>query len=69
MDDDPGIRLVENPVTKENMNYTSAALGVIGVVSLVTWITTGREKFTGPSVERDPTRSNENSEIASKGSM
>ena len=30
------------------MNYTSAALGVIGAISLLTWITTGRKKFTGP---------------------
>ena len=41
---------VANPVNKENMNYTSAAIGVIGLVSLVTWITTGRHKFTGPKV-------------------
>jgi choline transport protein len=38
------------PVTRDNMNYTSAALGVIGLISLVTWLTTGREKFTGPLV-------------------
>lgn len=36
------------PVNKENMNYTSAAIGVIGLISLVTWITTGRKHFTGP---------------------
>ena len=39
-----------NPVTKDNMNYTSAALGVIGVVSLLTWITTGKKRFTGPII-------------------
>ncbi|KZF21705.1 GABA permease [Xylona heveae TC161] len=38
----------ENPVTKDNMNYTSAAIGVIGVISLITWITTGRKHFSGP---------------------
>ena len=32
------------------MNYTSAALGVIGVISLLTWITTGRKNFTGPAI-------------------
>ena len=40
-----------NPVNKDNMNYTSAALGVIGLISLVTWITTGRRKFTGPNID------------------
>ncbi|KAI5121316.1 hypothetical protein M0805_003783 [Coniferiporia weirii] len=39
------------PVTKDNMNYTSAALGVIGAVSLLTWITTGRASFTGPRID------------------
>lgn len=36
------------PVTHESMNYTSAAIGVIGLISAVTWITTGRKRFTGP---------------------
>ncbi|KAF9890903.1 hypothetical protein FE257_005479 [Aspergillus nanangensis] len=36
------------PVTHESMNYTSAAIGVIGLLSLVTWATTGRKRFTGP---------------------
>jgi choline transport protein len=36
------------PVTKDNMNYTSAAVGVIGLVSLLTWILDGRKNFTGP---------------------
>ena len=40
-----------NPVDKENMNYTSAAIGVIGLISAVTWITTGRKNFTGPQIE------------------
>lgn len=37
------------PVTKDSMNYTSAAIGVIGLISVVTWITTGRKHFTGPA--------------------
>ncbi|GES61719.1 GABA permease [Aspergillus terreus] len=37
------------PVTQESMNYTSAAIGVIAVISFVTWITTGRKHFTGPA--------------------
>ena len=41
---------LEKPITKDNMNYTSAALGVIGVISLLTWITAGRKRFTGPNV-------------------
>jgi hypothetical protein len=36
------------PVDHQSMNYTSAAIGVIGLISLVTWITTGRKNFTGP---------------------
>lgn len=36
------------PVTSENMNYTSAAIGVIMCISLITWITTGRRHYTGP---------------------
>lgn len=37
-----------NPVDSENMNYTSAAIGVVMVISIITWITTGRKHFTGP---------------------
>ena len=37
-----------NPVDQNNMNYTSAAIGVIGLISIITWITTGRKNFTGP---------------------
>ena len=37
-----------NPVDKNDMNYTSAAIGVIAFISAVTWITTGRKHFTGP---------------------
>jgi hypothetical protein len=36
------------PVDSENMNYTSAATGVIMMASLIFWVTTGRKKFTGP---------------------
>lgn len=32
------------------MNYTSAAIGVIGLISVVTWLTTGRKNFTGPQI-------------------
>ncbi|KUJ19226.1 amino acid transporter [Mollisia scopiformis] len=39
------------PVTSENMNYTSAAIGVIMFVALVTWFTTARKHFSGPEVE------------------
>lgn len=39
------------PVTSENMNYTSAATGVVMLVSLIFWIMTGRNKFTGPAYD------------------
>ena len=42
----PGIA----PVTAQNMNYTSAAIGIIGLISLVTWIFDGRKNFTGPRI-------------------
>jgi choline transport protein len=38
----------EYPVTHESMNYTSAAIGVIALISIVTWVTTGRKHFSGP---------------------
>lgn len=38
-----------SPVTKDSMNYTSAAIGVIALISVVTWLTTGRKQFTGPA--------------------
>jgi amino acid transporter len=38
----------EGPVTGDNMNYCSAAFGIIGLVSLVTWVFDGRKNFTGP---------------------
>jgi hypothetical protein len=37
-----------SPVDGESMNYTSAAVGVIGLISIVTGFTTGRKNFTGP---------------------
>ncbi|KAH8646235.1 putative GABA permease [Xylariales sp. PMI_506] len=40
----------EGPVTSETMNYTSAALGIIALVSVVTWFTTGHKSFTGPNL-------------------
>ncbi|KAJ5239911.1 hypothetical protein N7468_004530 [Penicillium chermesinum] len=36
------------PVNQESMNYTSAAIGVIALISLLTWFTTGKDHFTGP---------------------
>ena len=36
------------PVTHESMSYTSAAIGVIGLIAIVTWVTTGKRRFTGP---------------------
>ncbi|KAF2030915.1 GABA permease [Setomelanomma holmii] len=36
------------PVDSNNMNYTSAATGLVMLVSFVFWMTTGRKKFTGP---------------------
>ena len=43
-----------SPVTKDDMNYTSAAIGVIGLISAVTWITTGRKRFSGPQIDGEP---------------
>lgn len=37
-----------NPVDQNNMNYTSAAIGVIGLISAITWFTTGRKNLTRP---------------------
>lgn len=36
------------PVTVDNMNYCSAAFGIIGLISVVTWIFDGKKNFTGP---------------------
>ena len=37
-----------SPVNGSNMNYTSAAVGVSGLIAAITWMTTGRTRFTGP---------------------
>ena len=37
------------PVDDNNMNYTCAAVGIICIISLITWVTTGRKHFTGPA--------------------
>lgn len=39
------------PVTSENMNYTSAAVGVIMVIAAITWFASARKRFSGPEVE------------------
>ncbi len=39
-----------SPVDSGNMNYTSAAIGIIGLISIITWATTGRKRFTGPQI-------------------
>ncbi|KEF60573.1 uncharacterized protein A1O9_02134 [Exophiala aquamarina CBS 119918] len=39
------------PVNAENMDYCSAAFGVIGLISVVTWIFDGKKSFTGPQTE------------------
>jgi steroid 5-alpha reductase family enzyme len=36
------------PVDDENMNYTSAAIGVIALVGIGTWVVSARKGFTGP---------------------
>jgi choline transport protein len=41
----------ENPVNSENMNYTSAAVGMIMFVAAVTWFTTARKHFSGPELD------------------
>ncbi|TVY78537.1 Choline transport protein [Lachnellula suecica] len=38
-------------ITSENMNYTSAAVGVIMLVAAITWFTTARKRFSGPEIE------------------
>lgn len=37
-----------SPVTSEDMNYTSAAIGLIMLIALITWFTTGNRQFRGP---------------------
>ncbi|GLB05163.1 hypothetical protein AtubIFM57258_011199 [Aspergillus tubingensis] len=37
------------PVTPDSMNYTSAAIGLIALLSIFTWFTTARNQFKGPA--------------------
>lgn len=39
-----------SPVTSDNMNYTSAAIGAIMFLALVTWFATARTRFSGPEI-------------------
>ncbi|KAF4635318.1 hypothetical protein G7Y89_g2787 [Cudoniella acicularis] len=39
------------PVNSENMNYTSAAVGVIMLIATVTWFASARKHFSGPEVD------------------
>jgi len=36
---------------RENMNYMSAAVGVVMFIVAVTWLTTARKRFSGPGFE------------------
>ena len=38
------------PVDSGNMNYTSAAIGIIALISIITWVISGRKTFTGPQI-------------------
>ncbi|OJD32257.1 gaba permease [Diplodia corticola] len=40
-----------DPVDRENMNYTSAAVGVVMIIAAGTWVTTGRKQYSGPEME------------------
>ncbi|EHK99894.1 putative Choline transport protein [Glarea lozoyensis 74030] len=40
-----------SPVTSENMNYTSAAVGAIMFIAAITWFTSASKKFSGPDIE------------------
>jgi choline transport protein len=42
-----------NPVDSENMNYTSAAVGVVMLVALITWFTTAKGNFRSPGISED----------------
>ncbi|KAF2724583.1 amino acid transporter [Polychaeton citri CBS 116435] len=39
----------EGPATADNMNYCSAAFGIVGLISLLTWLLDGRKNFKGPT--------------------
>ncbi|KAG9855452.1 putative GABA permease, partial [Aureobasidium melanogenum] len=38
----------ENPVDSKNMNYTSAAIGLMLLLAAITWMTTGRRRYQKP---------------------
>lgn len=40
------------PLDSENMNYTITAIGIVNLISIVTWLTTGKNSFTGPQIGR-----------------
>ncbi|KAJ5128303.1 hypothetical protein N7448_002021 [Penicillium atrosanguineum] len=42
----------EAPVTSDSMNYTSAAIGLVTLLSTITWFTTASKRFAGPSSVR-----------------
>ncbi|RKF79827.1 Amino-acid permease 2 [Golovinomyces cichoracearum] len=39
------------PVTSENMNYTSAAIGIMMIIALITWFASAESIFSGPNVD------------------
>lgn len=39
----------EAPVTPQSMNYASAAIGLVALLSTVTWFTSASRHFTGSS--------------------
>jgi hypothetical protein len=43
----------EAPITPVSMNYTCAAIGLVSLLSIVTWFTTASKRFTGPSDVRN----------------
>jgi choline transport protein len=58
-----------SPVDSENMNYCSAAIGIIALVSATTWIVDGRKNFTGPDTGAENLVAQEKREsIAAAGS-
>jgi choline transport protein len=38
----------EYPATASSMNYAIAVFGIVGLVSVVTWLVDGRKNFQGP---------------------
>lgn len=37
-----------SPVDSKNMNYTSAAIGLMLLIAAITWMTTGRHRYQEP---------------------